>query len=130
MGYQKKTYNLNWDEGHDLHGLEVSMRGVSIGDLEVIAAMRGETEKASTFERIQPMLEIFVKSLVKWNYEESDGTPVGTSLEEIRSGGDIRDVMTIISDWVAKVGNISSPLVENSSSGEQFPEGSLTMEAL
>jgi len=63
--------------------MEVKIGGLSIGDLEVMAALRTEAAGANSFEKIMPMLEIFSRSLVSWNYED-DGSPIGTSLAEIR----------------------------------------------
>lgn len=130
MSFQKKQYNLKWEDGHALHGLEVSVGGVSIGDLEIIGGLQGALAEASTFERIMPLLEIFSRSLVKWNYEDGQGVPIGTSLAEIKDRADVQDVIPVIVDWVQKVGAISVPLVAASNSGETFPEGALPMEAL
>jgi hypothetical protein len=129
MAFQKKTYALKWEEGHSLHGLEVKVGGLSIGDLETMAALRSEVKDAKTFEKIMPMLEIFAKALISWNYEEA-GVPIGTSLADIRDNADARDVIPVIMDWVGQVGDIPAPLERRSNSGEQFPEESLEMEEL
>lgn len=129
MAFQKKTYNLKYEEGHALHGLEVKIGGLSIGDLEIMAALRSEAEGASSFEKIVPMLEIFSKSLVSWNYED-EGVPIGTSLAEIREKGDARDVIPVILSWVTEVGDIPSPLPASSNSGKPSQEANLPMEAL
>jgi len=129
MAFQKKTYNLKWEEGHALHGMEVKIGGLSIGDLEVMAALRTEAAGANSFEKIMPMLEIFSRSLVSWNYED-DGSPIGTSLAEIRDQGDARDVIPVILSWVSEVGDIPAPLSPGSNSGEKSPEESMPMEVL
>lgn len=121
MGFQKKRYKLTWPEGDALHGLEVSIGGLSIGDLEVMAALRGEAEGAATFERIMPMLEIFTRSLVSWNYEDENGQGIGTSLAEIKEKADARDVIPVILAWVSEVGDIPAPLPVTSNSGQSFP---------
>lgn len=121
MGYQKKRYKLTWVEGHDLHGLEVSVGGLSIGDLEIMAALKDEAANAKTFDRIMPMLEVFAKALVSWNYEDEEGAPIGTSLAEIKEKGDAKDIIPVILSWVSEVGDISVPLPESSNSGKSFP---------
>lgn len=130
MGFQRKQYRLVWAEGEELHGLEVVTAGLSIGDLEAVAAMRQEAEGATSFDRIMPMLEIFAKSLISWNYEASDGTPIGTQAEDIKRDADARDIIPVILAWVGKVGDIPAPLTKASDSGQQSPELNLPMEAL
>jgi hypothetical protein len=130
MGFQRKQYRLKWPEGEELHGLEVVTAGLSIGDLEAVAAMRQEAEGATSFDRIMPMLEIFAKSLISWNYEGSDGTPIGTQAEDIKRDADARDIIPVILAWVGEVGDIPAPLTKASDSGQQSPELNLPMEAL
>lgn len=130
MGFQRKQYRLKWPEGEELHGLEVVTAGLSIGDLEAVAAMRQDVEGATSFDKIMPMLEIFAKSLISWNYEASDGTPIGTQAEDIKRDADARDIIPVILAWVGEVGDIPAPLTKASDSGQQSPELNLPMEAL
>jgi hypothetical protein len=112
--------------------LEVTTRGLSIGDLRTVSglaptAAAGET---SNIENIEPLLVIFAKSLVSWNYEDEDGEPVGTSLEELR-GQDMRMLMPVVMTWISEVSTIPDPLPKPSTDGETTePVGSIPMEIL
>ena len=50
MGYRRKIYSLKWAEGHDLHGLEVSLTGLSVGRLARIEQLGATLTGDSTVE--------------------------------------------------------------------------------
>lgn len=79
-GYRRKPkgYRLHF-EGEEFEGLEVSATSLSLGDfLEVssLAAKVGESGRNVSAEEASKLFITFSDSLIDWNLEEEDGTPV------------------------------------------------------
>lgn len=117
MGFQAKSYRLKWPEGHELHGLEMSCRGMPIGALDKVGTMDGGTP-AEQAARFPELLALFADALKTWNYED-DGVPVATDYESLQAV-DMRALMPIVMTWIREVTNIPDPLPEPSTSGRPF----------
>ncbi len=129
MGFQRKRYKLKWPEGDELHGLEVTIGGMSVDELGTLSGMRDRAKEAKSFEQVQTMLEIFARHLHEWNYEDNE-KPIGTTLEEIKADADFREVVQIILSWMEEVSDVPRPLARNSDSGEKFQVELPPMEVL
>jgi hypothetical protein len=116
MGFRRRNYRLIWPEEHELHGLEVTVRGLPIGDLQVIAGLAPDGAVGSTAKDVTPLLKLFAKALVSWNFEDEDGTPVGTSLAELEAQ-DLRFLLPVIMAWVQEVSTVADPLPTPSGDG-------------
>lgn len=125
MGYTRKTYKLKWDEGHELHGLEVSLRGMSIGELEEVAALRESVGETSSIGQIKPLMDILGRALIKWNYEDENG--VSIAISEFQKQ-DARMLLAIVGAWTEVVGAVPAPLPRPSSDGKKSEEALIPME--
>lgn len=128
QGYKRKTYRLRWPEESDLHGLEINLRGLSIGDLEKVSNLRLQGA-GNNMDQILPVLGIFAKALISWNLLGEDDQPVSITLESIQEQ-DARMLIAAVLAWVEVVSDIPVPLRKPSPDGEPFPEESIPMETL
>jgi hypothetical protein len=131
VGYQRPKYKLTWEDGHELHGLEIFSKGLSIQDLKLVSSY-GDLESATRTEQIEalgPLLDIFCEKLISWNYEDDDGLPVSTSREDLEKV-DIRMMVPILSSWMSEVSTLSDPLPVSSRSGDTSLEELIPMDVL
>ena len=118
MGFREppNTITLQFDKGHDLHGLEVTLRGMSIGEWMQATGMDGSDgdDNARTIDR-------FCDALVSWNLEDTDGRPVPVTEAQGRSH---RMIMRLNNAYVEALTGVhnSDPLPASSTSGESYPE--------
>lgn len=134
QGFKRKTYKLKWPEGHQLHGLEVVTKGLSLEKTFELASMaKGIGAEAGTDGKVKIAGELiagFAPRLVSWNLEEEDGTPVPTTPEAIAEQ-DMPLVLGVITDWIDAVSSVDIPLASGSKSGPpEAPEASLPTESL
>lgn len=118
MGFREpdSTITLRFEEGHELHGLEVTLRGMSIGDWMQATGMDGSDgdNTAQTIER-------FHEALISWNLEDADGKPVPVSESRSRSH---KLIMRLNNAYVEALTGVhkNDPLPASSPSGETYPE--------
>jgi hypothetical protein len=132
MGYRRKTYSLKWEEGHALHGLEVSLTGLSIGRMTKITALAASltSDDAPVEEKLAKADELFhlmAGCLVAWNLEDEQGEPVPASYEGL-ADQDADLVAGIAFAWMETAVSVDTPLPESSNGGPApMPEASLPM---
>jgi hypothetical protein len=125
MGYRKKStlYTLKWPDGHDLAGLEVTMRGLSVDGMVKVAtlgsALRAATDVAAQAVKAGELFTLLASKLVAWNLEEEDGTPVPATLEGVQDQ-DLALVTEILTAWVGEISSVDNPLPPGSN-GMQSP---------
>jgi hypothetical protein len=127
MGYRKipTIHTLAEFEGHE--GLIVRMKGMSFGKIRrLMAALDEDTKDQDSMEAIAKHV---VGSLVSWNLEDEDGTPVPETMDGLDSL-DFDLVLEIVNAWLGKMTGPSEDLGKGSAAGKQFPGQPLTMEAL
>jgi hypothetical protein len=134
VGYKRPVKVLTWDEGHDMHGLEVRLRGLSVEAVVRYARVAAEiTNPGTPVERKAEMgaelFAEFAKRLVSWNLEEDDGTPVPATHDGVREQ-DLDFILDIVLAWMEAVAGVGNPLPNGSNSGGRFPEVSIPMELL
>jgi hypothetical protein len=127
MGYKKKTktFELSFKGDKEYDGLELVMKGLSIGKYLKIAELADAANGDKTAD-LRPMLSAFADALISWNMEDEDG-PVPADLDGIESL-EIEFVMTLVSKWLTSVAGVSAPLAESSDSGATAQELSIPME--
>lgn len=118
MSFERKDYVLTWPESSHWHGLEVRLRGLSIGELEEIARLRDVAkEEGTALGRIKPVLDMLDKSLISWNLTVK-GVPV--PIEAFRNE-DAMMLTAIIVAWTGVV-SVDDPLPQRSDNGKQSVE--------
>lgn len=121
MGYQARTYRLVWPQGHVMHGLEIRMRGMTLAELDKLSAFEAGRE-ATTGDRVaemRAMAELFSSRLISWNLEDENGTPLGTSPDDV-ARADLGVVMSAIGAWQKEVTRVPDPLPQSSSAGLRY----------
>lgn len=155
---QRKVLRLVFDEGHDLHGLEVLTRppntrkvldlvkGASgLGELfQAFSQSGSDGDIAGQLDKLGPLSETFdeleeafAAALVSWNYkvEALDGSGASVEVPARRDCFDQlegSDLQLIIMAWFKQVKPTTpdTELGKGSPSGVTFPEGSLPMAPL
>jgi hypothetical protein len=79
MGFQRKPYRLVWPQESRWSGLEVVLRGMTIAELEEIAALKEKVEDSSNLKQILPLLDVLERALLEWNLEDEQGAPISVS---------------------------------------------------
>jgi hypothetical protein len=113
MGFREpdSTVTVRFEDGHRYHGLEATLRSMTIDEYAVAMGWDGnggDTDGAT--------LERFFKALVSWNLTDSQDLPIPVSEAHSR---DKRLILALNSAWIqALVGvHSSDPLPESSTSG-------------
>lgn len=122
----RKTYRLEFEDGHDLAGLVVRATSVGTGEFFELSKL---ADGRFGLEEGAELVERFSTHLVSWNLEEDDGTPVPATLEGLRSQ-EFDHVISIIMQWMDAVAGVSAPLAQPSPGGVPSPVESIPMETL
>jgi hypothetical protein len=129
MGYKRKIYKLRWPEGHELHGLEISMRGMSMDDLGTVIGLQSSSASTPGPELIGPLIDVFARNVQAWNVEDEDGNPVPVTEANIRAE-DSRMLLQVVMSWAEKATTVAPPLPPTSSAGNPSLEGTIPMAVL
>lgn len=125
---QPKIYTLRWPEGHELHGLMVSVKGLTVAKLLDLTA------KATVLTSEQPevsesgaeagrLFKDFANALVEWNLEDDNGKPVPANYRGITSL-DFDFAVQLATAWMEAVASVGNPLPPPSSNGHKHLEES------
>lgn len=121
MGYRpkRKIYTLDFT-GTDYEGLEVSVRGMTVGEeLELDGVeMDGDL-----------LVKTLAKRLVSWNVEDDAGEPVPTTYEGVCTQ-DVPMVLAILNAVRTANSGVSDPLPQPSAGGEPSEVASIPMAPL
>lgn len=126
MGFreQPNTITLRFEEGDELHGLEVTLQGMSIGEFMSSMGWDGSDgdDTAQTMEK-------FHKALISWNLEDAEGQPIPVSASRERPH---RLILRLNNAYVDALTGVhkSDPLPEGSTSGENSPAPEIPMAPL
>lgn len=134
MGYRKKskTYTLKWAVDHELHGLEVVLKGLTVArmlEMSSKASTLAEDPGAASVTDTEDMFRTFARSLVSWNLEDDEGISVPATYEGV-TGQDLDFILDLITTWMEAVAGVDPTSPPDSGSGEPALEASLQMEAL
>jgi hypothetical protein len=128
MGFKvkPKTYTVRFEEGHEYHGVEARLSGMSYGEWEQVTGLdggEGETNGGASVRR-------FVDHLISWNLEDENG-PVPTTFDAVKELD--HDLVAALNNaWIQTLIGVhdADPLPETSPSGEPSQVASIPMEAL
>lgn len=121
---RKKTYLLEWPEGHEYHGLQIRTRPVALGAmLEIVE--RSDDDKTALRELFQRFADV----LVWWNLEDDNGAPIPATFEGMETA-DVDMLTDVIKAWQTLVVGVSGPKEQPSSAGSQSVEGLIPMDTL
>ncbi|MGW5616282.1 hypothetical protein [Streptomyces sp. NPDC003877] len=124
MGYRPKRKLITLDfEGTKHDGLEVTMRGLTVGEELELDDLRG---KEGNGRRI---FEMMAGLLHEWNVEDDQGQPVPATFEGVRTQ-DSTFIQEILDALQGSQSEVSDPLPQSSPSGEPSPVASIPMEPL
>ncbi|MFE2970882.1 hypothetical protein ACFXKC_46235 [Streptomyces sp. NPDC059340] len=129
MGYKTKvkTYGIAFAPGHEHHGAEARVRGMSLGEYMEATGLDGGDGDGDAGS-----LKNFISHLVSWNLEDEDtGAPVPPTEEGVLSV-DHDLVVAMNNAWIKTLTGVhnADPLPESSTSGEQSPALSIPMAPL
>ena len=130
MGYKAKlkTYLVRFEEGHEFHGAEARLRGMTYAEWEVAAGLDGGDGDGDGKKSV----ERFVEHLISWNLEDPDsGKPLPTTMAAVKTLD--KDLMAALNTaWVQSLIGVHTgdPLPESSPSGGPSLVESVPMEAL
>lgn len=129
MGYRKKpsVMVLTFEDDEELTGLEVHLRGKSLGEyLEIVGLADSELDGPVLVRQ----LEELAASLISWNLEEEDGTPVPATRDAVFAQ-DKDLMMKVAVRWFERLeGAVDAPLPDSSPSGGPSPVASIPTETL
>lgn len=129
MGFKAKlkTYLVRFDEGHEYHGAEARLSGMTYGEWEVAAGLDGGDGDSNGAVSVQR----FVDHLISWNLEDDNGQPLPTTMDAVKQCD--KDLIAALNNaWVQSLIGVhaADPLPESSPSGEPSLVESVPMEAL
>jgi hypothetical protein len=127
MGFtpQEKIYSIDFAEGHDLHGLHLKMRSLSLGQynhMMRLGMVPGVNEKA--MDANDEMVALFADKIVDWDLEIPVGHPVPATVEGVLSV-DRSYIGQMVTGWQLAMLGISEALGKGSQNGQQSQEESL-----
>lgn len=116
MGFKppRKTYHLDF-AGTDMDGLEVSLTGLSVGELADLMELQGRIDEDP--RHALDLFKLVAKKIVKWNVEDEDDKPVPATLNGLKKQ-DLSFVMALIKPWVDAMASIPLPLEQTSTGGQ------------
>lgn len=129
MGYRHQIPRVvvTFEEGHDYHGCEVTLRRLKVGEWLDITGLGGDDEPG--VRHIGDQLKTMADKLVAWNLEDDEGRPVPTTVEAVLDQD--RDLMlAILGSWLDTLSGVSAPLEPTSTGGEPSLVESIPMDTL
>lgn len=129
MSYKRKNYRLTWPEGHVRHGLVVSMRGMSIDDMQMVGGLKDvkQEDVQQNVGLLDSIAELLARKMESWNLVDDDETPVPITVANIRQE-DLTMIMEILNAWTDAAVGVKASLGKDSNSGSTFPEELIPME--
>lgn len=122
MGFARPNLKLRWAEPHELAGLEIRIRRLSIGqalrltslaDLKDAFASGGD----ATAE-LDELFHILAGKIIGWNLEDGNGAPVPVSVDTV-CDLDIDMVLWIVEAWLDSIGGTNAPLAPTPAASEE-----------
>lgn len=126
MGYQRKTKRIHLAfDGTEYDGLEVELRGLSLGGWLEITGLGDDVDNSAVAEQLRR----FADSLISWNLEDEDGHPIPATRESVFNQD--QDFMFVLFNaWMDAMAGVAAPLDETSPAGEPSLAASIPMEPL
>jgi hypothetical protein len=136
---QRRRFKLVFADGSALDGATVRMRSVDLGVYmecmrlaQVGMAMKDAddlsvAELMTALPEVARLFEVVADSLVDWDLQEEDGTPIPCTFKGLCSL-EPPMVYVLVESWMEAIGGVSAPLPNGSRSGGPAPAVSLPME--
>lgn len=131
MGFkvERTHYRLRFEDP-EYEGLVVTARSTSTGTVLSMQKLIGaEKDIATAAPAMRTLMQTFADSLVEWNLEEEDGSPIPMTYEGV-AGLEPSFLKMLIAAWSKAVAGVMPPLPPSSPNGRPFPEASLPMAVL
>lgn len=122
MGFEAPTYKLVWPADSRWSGLEVRLRGQTIGELEEVTKLQGSEYVG--IDRVMPVLDLLGKALISWNLESGGEQVEVSSFRE----QDTQMLLAIVQAWTEIGGDIPKDSPPISADGKRSEEESMPME--
>jgi hypothetical protein len=129
---EPRRLRITFEDGHELHGLEVVTRSVPIGTILAVLRAAGGSSQPGV-EQIEAMATLFEQlgaALIEWNYLDHETQEPVPPTPDGLSGLDFEFVTMLAMHWVDAVVGAAAPLANGSSGGRPqaaFPVASLPM---
>lgn len=127
MGYRKAQRRIEVSlASHTVYGQDgeppvAYARGKSLDEYLVLQGFKAPAE-GDERSPIVRQLEEFAASLMSWNLEREDGTPIPCTSDAFFGEVDNDLAITLATDWIERLGGkVDAPLQESSPDGEQSP---------
>ena len=131
MGYrvQRRTYLLVFPEDHNLHGLEIACRSISLGEVRAQREHARENAAADPYGFLDEQHKFFISNVKSWNLEDENGNRLPVSVDSLRTLAS-GDVNAVTAAWWNKClgGEVEAPLGRPSNDGALLEEARLPME--
>ncbi|WP_204039818.1 hypothetical protein [Acrocarpospora phusangensis] len=115
MGFVRANeLTIDFDEDHELHGLEVKIRRLSVEEFV-------EVEKVLDGPGLLPKIDVFAQLLISWNNERPDGSAIPANAEGLRSM-DLQFATMLMNGFTRVVTGAPRPLAASSRPGGPDPE--------
>ncbi|MFE7973011.1 hypothetical protein [Streptomyces shenzhenensis] len=129
MGYtaKLKTYLIRFDEGHEFHGAEARLSGVSYGEWEQMTGNDGGDGDNTASASVRR----FFEHLLSWNLRDEQGRAIPATFEAARDLD--HDLVGAFNNaWIQTLIGVhdADPLPDSSPSGEPSLVESVPTEAL
>lgn len=121
-----KVYDLVFDDSTAFDGLEVSLRGLSTGEMLGMMRLMQDSENPAAAAEI---VETVVKAIRTWNLDDEDDKPLPVTRENVLDQ-DLDMILAVAKAWVNGIAGVSDDLGKGSTSGPSFPVVNLPTEAL
>jgi hypothetical protein len=119
-----KLYKLVFDEDTEYPGLEVTLRSLTIGEMQTL---RGQDDGDD--DGVIGLSKFVAKQLVSWNREDEDGNPLPPTLDSLM-GEEPSFVSVLVDKWTEAVKGVPAPLEQPSNDGAPSAVESIPMEPL
>ena len=130
MGFNaRKLSKIVFEEGHDLHGLEITVRSSSLAIQKAYVQNYPRGETADRFAQMEYAGRHFLKHVVEWNLEDDDGKPVPTEWEAFETELGLDQITPIVQAYAARsIGAKAEPDTEKKSESGASTENTHRME--
>ncbi len=113
MGFNvRRKIKLVFPEDHPLHGLEITLRTISLGKFREI------TEREDKVDYGEAEITVMIDHVVEWNLEDEDGNPLPISVESFMEIDPANSTAIRLAWFEKSMGQeVPVPLDEGSTSG-------------
>lgn len=107
MGFTRTPHLITWPDGHELQGLEVTMRRMSIGELADAQAVidRLGGDGTSVEQQLRDIAEKVTEGLISWNLLDDDEQAVPTDIDAVQ-GRDMGLLLAILGAWIEEASGV------------------------